>query len=252
MRDKTAIREAVWSALEAARVVRGRSVHDKIPDFHGAEAAADRVLDLDVWRRARVLKSNPDKAQRPLRQRALEEGKLLYMAVPRLRDERCFVELDPARLDASPAKASTIEGAFRHGRLVFIEEMQPVDLVVSGSVAVSRQGVRIGKGGGFADLEYGLAAAAGIVGADTPVITTVHPMQVLAEELPWTHHDVPVDYVVTPAETIRCTSHLPRPAGIYWGDLDEAKIAEIPVLQKLRPSTDAIILPQRHSAAELI
>jgi 5-formyltetrahydrofolate cyclo-ligase len=59
-------------------------------------------------------------------------------------------------------------------------------------------------------------------------------MQVLAEELPWTYHDVPVDYAVTPAETIRCLSRLPHPTGIYWGDLDEDKIAQIPLLQKLR------------------
>jgi 5-formyltetrahydrofolate cyclo-ligase len=234
MRDKAAIRETVWNAMEQGRTVRTDSVHDKIPDFYGAEAAAERVLHLDVWRQALVIKSNPDKAQRQLRLLALEAGKLLYMAVPRLQDERCFVELDPARLQTSPARASTIEGAFRYGRLVFVEEMKPVDLVLSGSVAVNRQGVRVGKGGGFADLEYGLAAEAGKISPTTPVITTVHPMQVLDEELPWTHHDVPLDYVVTPTETIRCTSGLPRPQGIYWDDLDAAKIAEIPVLQKLR------------------
>ena len=33
MRDKFAIREEVWTLLEQARVVRGRTVHDKIPDF---------------------------------------------------------------------------------------------------------------------------------------------------------------------------------------------------------------------------
>ena len=65
------------------------------------------------------VKSNPDKAQRPLRQQALEEGKLLYMAVPRLRDEKCFVELDPAVMACTPAQGSTISGAFRHGRPVF-------------------------------------------------------------------------------------------------------------------------------------
>jgi 5-formyltetrahydrofolate cyclo-ligase len=234
MRDKNSIRESVWTAMEQAGVVRARSVHDKIPDFHGAEAAAQRVFELKVWRQARVLKSNPDKAQRPLRQRALEEGKLLYMAVPRLQDERCFVELDPARMETTPARASTISGAFRYGRLVYVEEMRPVDLVLSGSVAVNRQGVRVGKGGGFADLEYGLAVAAGIVAANTPVITTVHPMQVLDEPLPLTHHDVPMDYVITPNETITCPGNLPRPAGIYWDDLDEDKIAQIPLLQKLR------------------
>ncbi len=238
MRDKIAIRESVWTALEQAGVVRGKSVHDKIPDFHGSDAAAQRVFGLEVWQRARVLKSNPDKAQRPLRQRALEEGKLLYMAVPRLKDERCFVELDPAQMGTTPARAATISGAFRYGRLVYVEEMRPVDLVLSGSVAVNRQGVRVGKGGGYADLEYGLAVAAGIVGVATPVITTVHPMQVLDEPLPLTHHDVPMDYVVTPDETIFCPGGLPRPAGIYWDDLDEAKIGQIPLLKKLRAALE--------------
>ncbi len=237
MRDKWAIREEVWTALESARVVRGRSVHDKIPHFIGCEDAALHVAELPEWQSARAVKSNPDQAQRPLRQLALEQGKLLYMAVPRLKDERVFIELDPARPEVEPRKASTISGAFRVGRPVYVGEMQPVDLVVSGSVAVNRRGVRIGKGGGFADLEYGLAAAAGILTPQTPVISTVHPMQVLDEELPWTQHDVPLDIVVTADEIIRCdrcAGEIPRPAGIYWEDLDERKIRSIPLLVKLR------------------
>ena len=62
--------------------------------------------------------------------------------------------------------------------------------MISGSVAVNRLGARVGKGGGFADLEYGLAIAAGIISPQTPVISTVHPIQVLEEKLPCTHHDV--------------------------------------------------------------
>ena len=240
MRDKWAIREEVWTALESARVVRGRSVHDKIPHFHGCDDAALRVANLPEWRNARAVKSNPDQAQRPLRQLALEHGKLLYMAVPRLKDERVFIEIDPARPEVDPKKASTISGAFKVGRPVYVHEMQPVDLVVSGSVAVNRQGVRVGKGGGFADLEYGLAAAAGILTPATPVISTVHPMQVLDEDLPWTQHDVPLDIVVTADEVIRCnraSGELPRPSGIYWEDLDERKIRSIPLLVKLRAET---------------
>ncbi len=93
------------------------------------------------------------------------------------------------------------------------------------SVAVNRGGTRIGKGGGYADLEFGLATAAGIVGQDTPVVTTVHPVQLLDEELPWTHHDVPLSYIATPHETIFCDGEFPRPVGIYWEDLDQSKIA---------------------------
>ncbi|CAI8022945.1 5-formyltetrahydrofolate cyclo-ligase-like protein COG0212 [Geodia barretti] len=221
MRDKWAIREDVWTALETARVVRGKSVHDKIPHFIGCGVAASLATELPEWEAARAIKSNPDQAQRPLRQLALEQGKLLYMAVPRLRDERVFIELDPTRPEVEPAKAATISGAFQVGR----------------SVAVNRQGVRVGKGGGYADLEYGLAAAAGVVHPDTPVISTVHAMQVLDEDLPYTQHDVPLAVVITPDAIIRCNAGgaaLPRPTGIYWDDLDERKIRSIPLLARLR------------------
>ena len=56
----------------------------------------------------------------------------------------------------------------------------------------------------------------------TPVISTVHPMQLLDEDLPWTQHDVPLDIVVTTESVIRCggaNEELPRPKGIYWEDL---------------------------------
>ncbi len=234
MRSKDEVREAVWSAMEEARAAHTRKLHDKIPHFRGCEAAADRVGELQAWQDARVIKGNPDKAQRPLRQKALEEGKILYMAVPRLRHEQCFIELDPAAIGASPAEASTIAGAFRCGRPVYVEEMRRVDLVISGSVAVNSLGTRVGKGGGFADLEYGLAIAAGIVLPDTPVVSTVHAIQVLDEDLPYTHHDVFLDYVVTPDEIIRCSGEVPRPTGIYWDDLPPAKIRQIPLLKKLQ------------------
>ena len=234
MRSKGEVRDAVWSAMEEAMAAHTRKLHDKIPHFRGCEAAAERVCELPGWQSARVIKGNPDKAQRPLRQKALEEGKTLYMAVPRLRQEQCFVELDPSTLGASPAEASTIAGAFRWGRPVYVEEMRAVDLVISGSVAVNRLGTRVGKGGGFADLEYGLAIAAGIVTPETPVVSTVHPMQLLDEELPYTQHDVFLDYVVTPDEIIRCEGEMPRPTGIYWDDLTPAKIRQIPLLKKLQ------------------
>ena len=234
MRRKDEIRAAVWAAMELAGAAHTRRLRDKIPHFRGCAAAAARVGELDVWQAAGVIKGNPDKAQRPLRQLALEQGKTLYMAVPRLKQEQCFVELDPAAMGASPAEASTIAGAFRWGRPVYVAEMRPVELVISGSVAVNRHGTRIGKGGGFADLEYGLAIAAGIVTPDTPVVSTVHPMQTLDEELPYTRHDVSLDYVVTADEIIQCPGGRPRPEGIYWDDLSPAKIRQIPLLKKLQ------------------
>ena len=95
--------------------------------------------------------------------------------------------------------------------------MKQVDLVISGSVAVNREGVRVGKGGGYADLEYGLATAAGIVTPDIPVITTIHPMQLLAEDLPRTDHDVPLDFAATVDEVIQLSRQPPSPQGNLLG-----------------------------------
>jgi 5-formyltetrahydrofolate cyclo-ligase len=80
---KAALREQVWAAMSAARVARFPGAAGRIPNFTGAEAAAERLRELPEWQRARTLKANPDSAQLPVRQRALQDGKTVYMAVPR-------------------------------------------------------------------------------------------------------------------------------------------------------------------------
>jgi 5-formyltetrahydrofolate cyclo-ligase len=153
--------------------------------------------------------------QLPVRTGALADGKLVYVAVPRLADERPFIELDPERLGLPPRRAASITGAARAGRRVGVAELAPVDLVVCGSVAVNRQGARAGKGGGFSDLELALLAEAGLVGEHTVVATTVHPLQVLDEALPETAHDFRADLIVAGGEAIPCRRSR-RPPGILW------------------------------------
>ncbi len=182
------------------------------------------------------MKANPDSPQWPVRQRALEDGKTVFMAVPRLRDPNPFFLLYPDGLSESPRKASSIKGATRNARRVPVEELEPVDLVVTGCVAVSRDGARLGKGGGFSDLEWAVAIEAGLVTPDTPVVTTVHPLQVVEEgRIPMTPHDIPVDFVVTAGEVFDCRGgpH-PRPRGILWDRLPAEKIEAIPLLARLR------------------
>ena len=140
-----------------------------------------------------------------MRQRALEDGKTVYMAVPRLAGPEPFFALDPAHLSEPPRKAASISGASRSARRVTLAEVSPVDLVVTGCVAVGEDGARLGKGGGFADLEFALATAAGLIGPHTVCVTTVHELQVCAAgTIPLTGHDVPVDFIVTPERVIDC------------------------------------------------
>jgi 5-formyltetrahydrofolate cyclo-ligase len=107
--------------------------------------------------------------------------------------------------------------------------MQPIDVVVCGSVAVNRAGARIGKGAGYSDLEVALLIEAGLVTDATVIVAPVHGLQVVEEDIPETDHDFSVDIIVTPDEVIRCAGRR-RPQGLVWNDLTAEKIAAIPVL----------------------
>lgn len=228
--SKPELREHTWRLLEIHRAARFPGAKGRIPNFVGAERAALALQALPIWRQARVIKVNPDAPQIPVRRMALREGKTVYMAVPKLREEKCFIELDPARLGKNLAKAATIKGAARFGRAVRVSEVRRPDLIVCGSVAVNGAGARVGKGGGYSDLEFGLLQEAGIVTDRTPILTTVHHLQIVPYQVAMLPHDIPVDWIVTPEGPLRCGSRYPKPRGIYWEFLAAEKIAAIPAL----------------------
>lgn len=230
---KQAWRSRVWVAMSEERVARFPGARGRIPNFTGAERAADRLAGLKVWGRTTALKSNPDLPQLPVRAAALAAGKLVVMAVPRLRTAEPFLLLDPAVLDVAPRRAASIAGADRHGRPLGVDLVPCLDLVVCGSVCVNPEGVRIGKGGGYSDLEMALGIEDGWIDDDTAIATTVHPIQVVDSELPETDHDFRVDLIVTPDEVIH-TPHARRPPGILWDHLDPQKIEAVPALAARR------------------
>jgi len=229
---KQAIRDRIWTLMERRKVAAFPGARGRIPNFVGASAAADRLAALEEWRAARVIKSNPDAPQRYVRLRALREGKVVYMAVPRLRQVRCFWELDPRRL-RDLRNAASIRGAAEAGRAVDPRDLPHIDLVVAGSVAVSPTGARLGKGGGYSDLEYAICRMVQCIDDRTRVATTVHPLQVVREEIPETEHDFRLDLIVTPESVLRPRRRRPQPGGIYPDDLTDDIRRSVPVLRAL-------------------
>ncbi|WP_266078254.1 5-formyltetrahydrofolate cyclo-ligase [Haladaptatus caseinilyticus] len=233
--DKDDLRDRIWTRLEDDGIARFPfPPHGRIPNFAGAKAAAARLADLPEWRDANVVKANPDAPQLPVRRRALSEGKTVYMAQPRLRDEKPFMKLDPAEIEDTDA-AATVSKMDQYAEPVSPDEMPPVDFVVSGSVAVTESGARIGKGEGYSDLEYAVLHELGSVDEATTIATTVHETQLVADEVPVESHDVPMDSIVTPDRVIRTETTFSRPPGIDWKTLPVEKIDEIPLLARLRP-----------------
>jgi 5-formyltetrahydrofolate cyclo-ligase len=236
-RDKDALRARIWDGLVRDGVAVGPA-HSRIPNFSGADEAARLLSRLDVWRGAKVVKCNPDPPQIPVRLRALYDGKTVLTPVPELVRSFPFVRLVPERLEAKGITfelAATSQGAVEHGEPVEFEEMEPIDLVVVGTVAATLAGGRTGKGGGFADLELGIFREVGTVTPATPVVTTVHSSQVVADdEIPMLDHDSPLDWVVTEREAVETRTGYARPTGVAWDVVQPDQYAGIPFLHALR------------------
>lgn len=213
---KKRIRETIWRIMEEKNIARfPRPVYGRIPNFIGAEEAAQRLAKTSIWKKSSIIKSNPDSPQQPVRYLALLHGKKVVMATPKLRSG--FLVLDPVHIPLSKYKyASTIKGAFKYGRILKLNEIPQIDLVVTGCVAVDLWGGRLGKGGGFAELEYAILRTIGVVDESTYVVTTVHDVQVINSRIPLEKHDLTIDIIFTPTRSIYINPRPPKPEGIYW------------------------------------
>lgn len=237
---KWVIRKRIWDLMEEKDIARfPRPVHHRIPNFDGAEVAAERLSKLPEFMQATCIKVNPDTPQRPVRHAVLEQGKTLLTPQPRLRTGFfSTISMDTLPSDIMIEQCTNSKGVAKHGTPVTLNDDYIVDLVVVGSTAVCpRTGARVGKGEGFAELEWGILSLQGNLDASTTlVVTTVHDEQVV-DDMPegqLTKHDVPVDIIVTPTRTIRVPNRAPKPSGVFWDLLSPQKLAQIRVLRQLK------------------
>ncbi|ELT97190.1 hypothetical protein CAPTEDRAFT_222292 [Capitella teleta] len=234
--SKESIRQRVWEYLEKENIAESpRPVYGRIPNFKGAFEASDRLANTPFFRKANIVKVNPDSPQQQARFRVLESNKTLLVPTPRLQTG-LFNKIIPPRGGGKESlhTCATSKGVRDFSVPIELKTRLHVDLVVFGSVATSPKGFRIGKGEGYADMEYAMMVANGAADERTLVVTTVHDCQLmdLPEHL-FAPNDVPVDYIVTPTRIIQC---LPRskPSGILWNMLSYEKYTSIPILKAMR------------------
>ena len=234
---KDVIRNEVWRALEATGTAVGPA-WSMIPNFVGADMAAWHLAQTPEWQRSKAVKTNPDAPQIPIRLRALYEGKVVFAPVPYLTREFPYLRIDPKKMlekGISFELASTSQGFVEHGDRIGFEDVDVIDFCVVGSVAVSRAGGRTGKGAGFADLETAIFRALGKLPDTTPVVTTVHSSQLVADDVVVIEsHDSPLDMVATERELIRTGSTARKPIGVDWDRVRPDQFVNIPFLTRLR------------------
>ena len=102
--------------------------------------------------------------------------------------------------------------------MIDLEQVPKLDLILSGSVAVNLKGARVGKGGGFSDLEYALLAEARQgLGQDGDRDHRPPDPDPARGPVRRPTHDIPVDLIVTPRAAIEVERAATRPRGHALG-----------------------------------
>ncbi|PYZ96180.1 5-formyltetrahydrofolate cyclo-ligase [Alteribacter lacisalsi] len=234
---KQTIRERVWDTMEQEKVGRFPfPLRGRIPNFKGAEAAARHVFELEVYKEAKVVKVNPDSPQLPIRAQVLKDGKTLLIPTPRLKDG--FVRIDPAAVPpGEEKKAASLKHMNSYGQVVPLKDLPRIDLLVVGSVALHRDGRRLGKGAGFADREYAILRELG--NPEIPVVGTVNSVQLVEDDIPRDQYDLTADYIATEKECFATRSPYDKPSGIDWTRVTDEEMEAMPVLEEIRRITKA-------------
>jgi 5-formyltetrahydrofolate cyclo-ligase len=117
---------------------------------------------------------------------------------------------------------------------VALADMPRLGAIVCGSVAVTRDGRRCGKGEGYSDLEFAILRELGH--PPVPVATTVHDLQVV-DSVPRDPTDQPLSVIATPTHAIRIKRPSAAPTGIDWTRLSAEDLEEMPILAELKRMT---------------
>ena len=233
---KSSIRQKVWNHMEVTNIAQfPRPVFNRIPNFRGAPAACENITKLEEFKYATSVKVNPDKPQAEIRFLVLEHNKLLYVPTPKLKNGLInHIQIPETANKQLLRKCASYEGISEYGTEIDLDEEVRIDLVITGCVAVSREGWRIGKGEGYADLEVAMMLLLRIISPEIRIITCVHDSQIVdIPEAIMQPHDIPVDIIVTPTQVVHCPRR-DRPPGIIWSLLTAKKLSEIPILNVLR------------------
>lgn len=241
--SRDAVRERVWNDLREVARPDSRFAWDFaefIADYDGSDDGAERLLTYADDQEHTTWLVTPDNNLNPLRERLIERGTPFLMPTYGIR--RGFLRLDPANVpDGRAAFAATLDGMTRFAERVPLTDLEdahpPLDCMVTGASFVTHDGLRMGKGHGFFDLEWAMLRRVGLTTPSTDVLAAVHDVQVISEaedlDAIVEDHDTIVDAIVTPTQTITVTDAPPKPKGIHWSLLDADEIEAIPPLQVL-------------------
>ncbi|XP_034488985.1 methenyltetrahydrofolate synthase domain-containing protein isoform X2 [Drosophila innubila] len=235
---KRSLRVQTWKKIQEGKVGIGfNGIFNRIPAFVDADKAAALLTQEEEFKKAQHIKVTIDRALHDFKEQSLLANKSVYLPSTRDSSALCLkVEVPADATDEQKKESLRVQDIQKFRSEINLDSKLKLDMVVIGSVVVSRDGYRIGRGNGFADLDIGLLIELGAITPETAIVTIVHDVQVV-DTLPvnlFQKYDSPVDIIVTPTEVIRVSKRLPRPNGVFWELLSERRLKILPVLQQLK------------------
>jgi len=237
--EKQQIRQKVWEKLKNVALPDSRfhlNFEEYIPDFKDSINAHNQIIKSKEYKESKLLFITPDNCLTTVREQAIKDGKNIVVSTYGI--YRGFILIKNNMVDkGNEVFASTLDGLEHFGKNVSLKEIKDlgkIDLMLTGASAVSKNGVRFGKGHGFFDLEWGMFADIKIVNEKTPIIAVVHDLQVVNFDLEPSDTDIIVDWIITNKQKLSTKRSKSRPTGIYWDLLEKGMLEATPPLQELK------------------
>uniref|UniRef100_A0A0K2TKQ4 Uncharacterized protein n=1 Tax=Lepeophtheirus salmonis TaxID=72036 RepID=A0A0K2TKQ4_LEPSM len=216
-------REWIWNSLEnddSSLCLFPRPVFGKVPHFLNTLDAARLLTGLREFKNANVIRVGSSMCLMSLRELVLRKKKLLYSNVRDHlnRDYLYCIKSKDLKSNKDFEIAKTKRGLFIYGKPLKIglkNSIEKINMFVVGSVAVCRNGVRLGDGKGLVDLDWGMLYDVGVVDNNTIVVTLVTDDQIVRDDLlpSWVRNerDLTVDIIVTPTKVLHVDQKLKKP-----------------------------------------
>ena len=237
--EKQQIRLKVWKDLKNIALPDSRfhlNFNEYIPDFKESINAHNEIIKSEEYINSKLVFITPDNCLTTVREQAIKDGKDIIVSTYGI--YRGFILISKKMVSkGNEIFASTLDGLEHFGKNISLKEIKnlgKIDLMLTGASAVSKNGVRFGKGHGFFDLEWGMFADLKIVDESTPIIAVVHDVQVVGFDLEPSDTDIIVDWIITNKEKLSTKRKKNRPSGIYWDLLEKGMLEATPPLRELK------------------
>ena len=213
--------------------LRNRLRYNLSSPAKGGGKIAEQLRRQDLYRQARSVFATPAALLHQIRMNCLLDGKKLVMPSPGLKDG--FFCIKPHTVPFRQlGMAMTESGLRRFGRRLQPGEKLAIDLLLTGALAVDREGGRLGNGTGYFDLSCAILSANGWLADDPHILAVVDRTQQVTEPLPREPWDVTMTGVVTIEGCYRFGDQGRKEYPIFWQQLAAGRIKKITPLWQLR------------------